>query len=782
MNQQIKEFLQRHAYALILLLGFTVSLVSLFILFANPSSTIGFNSFRVGLGIVVLISLVAFWKFFTSDRRLNHKFTALHASNSVSDFYRIYFPIIILSIVIMFLGIFALLPQDLGGWGLLDESVSPTGYLALAIFPGIVIGLCLIVLSDLEMRKLQLLYAPRKKNMSVRNALFYSLPLIGLYFGLTVFLRFILQVFFGPGAIIPVSQDIYRIDGQVIEASRFWIFLTQREKYLTFVAFLSLYIGYEFIFRGLIGNHMKATGLGAGGLVFVPAIVEAFGLSSGNLLFSDPVYYGYVLFNAIWFGIVLGIILWRTGRFGVTVVVAIFIRFLDSTSDFQRTCLSLLPRAFGTYDPADAVVTTADKIGTYLTFLQIILIIFAPFIMLAAYNETWKVITTLYHDFKDQWFGYLVLAVAFFLIDMIFTYFAAGNQFLPIVGFILALFVVGFVLNILFKVLPQPNMMDAAAMMAEANSLDNQSEYPIDPLLDIKYLESTEKWYNKPKQMGFIASFVYVYLLFLSGAYRQYTLFNVLDAVKYSVFLVILPAILLGYSCYYLVNSLKQGYYFSVDWRRSLYTVLLLIFAYCLIIWTISGSLAEFSWRDTTFFILFLLVIFPKPIRTPLKDFSVGFGRDGRIATFNYIVSYPDQFLNNYEELIDLESDQTHIGAKIMASKLGILEEKIELGILRSEESSVVEKIASTFAIGIVGTKSSEGALLQQLPTESLALKIVSYWALGKIGSSSSLARMAQILEENPLKDLVPIAEKAILSIDPFYPLAGLRDNITFEA
>ena len=80
-------------------------------------------------------------------------------------------------------------------------------------------------------------------------------------------------------------------------------------------------------------------------------------------------------------------------------------------------------------------------------------------------------------------------------------------------------------------------------------------------------------------------------------------------------------------------------------------------------------------------------------------------------------------------------------------------------------------------AIGLKGTKVSEGVLLDQISDDDLDIRIGAYWALGRTGTASALSRMAKVIEENPISELVKIAERAILNIDPMYPLAGLREQ-----
>jgi membrane protease YdiL (CAAX protease family) len=683
--------------------------------------------------------------------------------------------VIILSIVIQILVAFALLPQDQGGWGILDPDVSPSYFLAIGIIPALVIGIGVMVLSDLEMRKKKILFAPKKRNMSYTRSLMYLPPLLGLYYGILLTMRFFINQIYGPRALVPINQDIFRIDGQLIDAARFWIFLTEREKILTLVAFIALYVGLEFLLRGLIANEARSYGLGAGGIVFVPAIIQATAFSSGNYLLTDPVYYFYSLSSGFILGLIIGIVMWRTGRFSTTITIALLARMLDHTLDFQTTLLNLLPEAFGGYNPADNTITTADEIGSFLLVMEFILIFFAPFFMFANYKETWKIISVLWDNIKKQWFGYLVLGFAFFLIDIIFSYFFGINPFLPFVGFVLAILVIGFVLNYLFKVLP--TRLDLEASVSDFVF----REFPVDIVREIDYIERAKLWYENPKLIGLIGSFTFSYILFITAAYRNLSILSRFDQLKFVVFLFILPTVMLGISSYLISKAYFHGHFFAESWRKTLLTVMISLYFVNLYIWGVSGSIASFSWRNIPFFIVFVILITPKPLRTPLKDFSYGFQGSGRYATYRYIDNTPKEFILEYENLSDLDSEAVQIAIKIMGAKVNLLSEYQEIDVLRDGDYSRGTLIGSILALGILGTAESQSILLRYLENEDTDIKLASYWALGKVGSPQVLGRMAQLLESNPLKSLIPVAEKAILSIDPNYPLSGLRENVLLE-
>ncbi|MFV2013855.1 MAG: HEAT repeat domain-containing protein [Candidatus Heimdallarchaeota archaeon] len=100
---------------------------------------------------------------------------------------------------------------------------------------------------------------------------------------------------------------------------------------------------------------------------------------------------------------------------------------------------------------------------------------------------------------------------------------------------------------------------------------------------------------------------------------------------------------------------------------------------------------------------------------------------------------------------------------------------------MKATENTNGSIIGSILALGIIGSKKAESVLLEFLENEVDDIKLCAYWALGKVGSPQVLSRMAQILESNPKRNLIPIAERAILTIDPNYPLAGVRENVLID-
>ena len=776
MREKIVNYLINNRWKSLFFASIVIFIITLFTILINIDSNTSKTIYYVGLLILAVATVGAFWDFYSGEKRQLHQINSVQGYSFLSSFYRVYFPVIILSILLQLLIAFALLPESDGGWGAIDPSVSPSQSIVL-IIPTIITGIAIIALSDSEMRKRNLLYRPQGKHMNLINSLVYLLPLMGLYFGIKFFTRFIITQIYGLGAIIPVSQNFYTIDAQLITAARFWIFLTNEEKLLTLIAFIAIYVSMEFLLRGLLANEARSYNLGPGAMIFIPAIIQAIAFSSGTFIFTDTIYYLYTIFEALILGILIGIVFWRTKRFSITILFAILARAMDNTLDFYTTILLLLPKSMGKYDPADSVITTADNVAVFIVYIQFALVLIAPLIVIIAYEEVWNIISPLYTDFKSQWFGYLIIGLAFFIIDLIFSYFASINIISPLFGFFIAFIVLMFVINYLFKVLPTPSQPLDLIKISDPF----EGEYPLDVISDIKWLESKSQWYEKSTEIGILGSFMFIYLLFVSGAYNLYPTLHGDEIIKYTIFLVLLPCILMGISSYLLSVSIKRGYFFADGYRKLLYVALLSILAISLYIWTISGALVQFSWRNVPFFVAFFILLFPKPVRTPTRDYAMGMAKGGRYATFKAVKYKPDKFVRNFNNLLNLPSDIIQVGTCIIGAQLGLIKEWSQIEQLRSNGGTKGNKIGGAFALGIIGSPLSEGLLLQLIENEDLDTKIVAFWALGKIGTTIALPRMARILEENPAKNLIPIAENAILCIDPQYPLAGLRDAITIE-
>jgi hypothetical protein len=723
-----------------------------------------------GVGIFLIITIISFYQFFTGPKRAEHELTSAHASFAISMFYRIYFPVIILSIIVQFLIIVML------GSGLIDPAISPMGHIVL-IVPSIIVGLGIIALVDHEMKENRLTYSPLGKKMSLAKALVYMLPLLGLYFGLTAFLKFIVVELFGQRTAITAVLSPFSIDSNVITASRSWVFLSGLEKSLVLIGFLVVYIALEVFLRGYLANASRSFKLGPAGMIFIPAVIQAAAFSSGVTLFTDPLYYFLIFFNGLLFGIIVGIALWRTERFSIALTLALLLRLLDPNHNFYRTFLLSLPDFFGKYDVFDSVITLSDQIGSTIAFIHVILIVIAPLIIIVAYKEVYAIYTSLRHNVAKQWFGYVIIAVAFIIIDIVFTLIMGYSSFLFIIGFVLALFIIRIILGLVYKLLPAPTK----PITMESQSGFIKGEYPLDVTKDIQYLESERKWFANPILFASIMGLIYLYFLFVSASYRQYSLLGGWDIAKFTIFLVIIPLVLIITASYFISNAFQKGFFFGMDWRGQLLvglTALLLISFY---VWTKSVSTVNFSWRNTALFVAFFLVIWPREPTNPIRDFSYGFSRGGRYATFNWIDYKPKKFESIYKNLLDLPSDAISSGTLIALAKLDYLDEWTEIDVLRNHNNLKGEKIGRIISLGLIGTEASEAVLLQYIADEDMDVKIASYWSLGKVGTTKALHRMAQILEENPKQELVKIAEKAILNIDPNYPLAGLRDQVVIE-
>jgi hypothetical protein len=739
-------------------------------------STITRNILYSAVILFGIAVLGAFWDFYSGDKRLNHQINSVQGSSFLSSFYRIYFPVVLLSIVFYLLIAFALLPEEDGGWGALDPSISPSSNLV-NIIPAILTGIGIIALSDFEMKKRNLLYAPRGKQFSYLKSLVYMAPLLGLYFGVRFLIRFIITQTQGKGALIPVSQNFYTIDANLLSAARFWIFLTDEEKILTFIGFITLYIAMEVLLRGLLANEARSYNLGPGGMIFIPAVIQAVAFSSGTFVFSDPIYYLVSLFEAFMLGMIIGIVLWRTGRFSATITIALLARMLDNTLDFYSTMLHLLPEPFGVYDPVDSVVTRADNIGVFLVYIQVLLVILAPLVLIVAYEEVWKVTSQLYRNLKSQWFGYLVIAIAFFIIDLIFSYFGGMSLISPVLGFIISLIILGILLNYLFQVLPAPKGPEDLVTITDPF----EGEYPVDVISDIKWIESSPKWYSSSILVGFLGSGLFIYLVFLAGAYRQFSVLSSSEMLKFSTFLILLPSILFGIASHLLSVSITRGYYFADDYRKMIFGILISFYLINLYIWTISAALVSFAWRNVPFFVMFALLIWPKPIRSPSRDYAFGLAKSGRYATYRNVKHDPSLFIKEFDNLRELPSDTIKVGIHILGAELGLVTEWDQIELLRKNNSNKGNKVGGALTLGMIGTSASEGVLLNVIGDEDIDAKIAAFWALGKVGTTKILPRMSQVLEDNPIKGLIQIAEEAILRIDPNYPLAGLRDSITIE-
>ncbi len=764
---EIEVFIIKRWKFILLTISFIFGFVSFIQVLMRLNTTIVKTTGLISLGFLGVVLLYSFYQFFTGEGRVNHEIKNMHANIALSSFYSIYFPVIMLSFVIQIILI-------LNSANLIDSSISPMGNI-MFIIPSIITGVGIIAIADHEMRSKNLSYSPPGNDTSFIRSMLYVMPLIGLYFGVRSLIIFLLKNTLGFVAYTSLANP-FSIDSNVIWVAKSWTFLSKIERTLLPITFILIYISVEIFLRGYIGNLIRSFDLGPSAYIFIPAVIQAAAFSSGIILFTEPVYYLFRFFDALFFGVIVGIVLWRTKKFSVSLLTALLMRFLDTSSQFFRVMMLSIPKIFGEYNLNDNVTSTTENIAGSVLFIQIFLIATAPLILLVAYDEVEKIIKGIWYNFKNQWFGYLIIAMGFLVIDLVFSFlFGDGlNVIYIVIGYLIAMFIIKILINMLFSVLPK---MESPLTIESQQGLLVGS-YPINVKKDINYLETKNPWYEKSKTFGVLATLVFLYFLFIAAFYRQYALLDTLDSIKFTLFLVVLPAVLFGLSTYLLIDRYKKGFFFSDSWRSQLFKGLILLYIYNVLIWTNAGAIASFSWRNITFFILYVLLIFPKEINSPFKEFAVGLAKGGRYATFRWVERQSKDFEIALERLFDVENDTVNSGAYILSAKIGIADDEEYIEILRNNTLSKGETVGRLIALGIMKSDTAEGILLNYLSNEDVDIKMAAFWALGEVGSSRVLSRMAQVLEENPKKELISIAEHAILKIDPMYPLAGLRDPV----
>ncbi|MHA2502774.1 MAG: HEAT repeat domain-containing protein [Candidatus Kariarchaeaceae archaeon] len=772
-SDSIMDLIKRYRIPLFIVI-LVLSLVLGTSLVSSLTGNGGFISFIIFVFILALtIGIVGIVRFYVSPKRLEHKFNQFHASTFLSGFFRIYFPVVIIALILQFALTLALAPVQFGGLGLLDyERISPSLMMA-NILSSFITALGVIILSDYEMKKNKLTYSDRVSRISLPKSFIYIAPLTGLYFGAVYFVRFLLELVLGPAGLIPTEPNIVEIDYGVVRGARFWDLLTDTEKDLVLVSFIISYIALEILLRGLMASQARGYQLGSAGIVFMPAVLQATAFTSGISIFSQPIYYLFDLFDSLLLGIVLGIIMWRTGNFVAVVVAGLFIRLLDTRLEFQEVILKLIPDNLGPYNPLDSEITFADSLGIYLVYIQIVLVVLAPFLIIVGYEEVFRIITSLYSSLKDQWFGILIFGFAFILIDLVF-YFVL-SQLGALLGFIVAILVIGFVIRFLFRVLPVPQGIPGFHRSSDLF----EGELPIDVRRDIKFIESVKGWYGYPYRNAILGGFIFLYFLFLSATYRQTIGLTSLEILTFIVFLVILPTLIFAGGIYGMTKAYAHGYFFSASWRSNLFISGFILFFLNVIIWTDRSSTVNFSWRIIPLALIFVLFLRDKPLEDPVMDIASGLARGGRYATFRWIENNPKIFETEFLKIQEIQSESVRLGGAIMAARMNLLDPDSIISNLRDgSEIDRGSRIGMIFSLGILRYIEAEGLLLDQLGNDDLEIKMASYWALSQFATPRALRKMAKVLEENPVKELIPIAEKAILTIDPNYPLAGLRDSI----
>jgi hypothetical protein len=715
------------------------------------------------------------------------RISKVHGSKFVSNYYRIYFPATIVSLIVSFVfgprimsSILGHQPGDLFSD---DPFQSQRALFDVYIFASFITPILVILLADMEIKKNQMNYEPVKNKLSKSFSIPYLFIVLGLFFFLS-YINMLIFSFIDP-KLFPVSQGINYAapDFSIIFITRLISVdpSLKSEMFILLIAFFLTYISFDFIFRGLMGNEARLWKMGAGGIVLLPAFIQAITFTNSYLIFSNFTLFAYFFISNLLLGLFAGIIFWRTRRFLFVLIYTVAVFFLQPNSDFQLTFLRVLPDAFGEFNLFNNHLSIKDQIFFFFENFRFLITISAPVFTLLAYQETWLVLKNLALEFKKHIRGILVVSLAFMVIDIVFSFFAnTTNPFGFLGGLFIALLVIILILPLILGLLPEPNQQELMILKTmNEEELSNNEKHPINIEADIKMLEAEKSFFGNPKYIAVLGALTYLYLLFLSGVITQILLLNLINFIRYILFFVIMPTILISASLYFYSRSNSKGYFFSESWRARLNTFLLMLFIINLLIWIRGAALVQFSWTSVPLFVAFALTIWPKPTRSPIRDFSLGLGSTGRRATFKWLEHNSHEFVEVKETLLTANHQQVVVGTYIASAKLSLLDEWELIDKLKDKEISEEDKAGIAMALGIIGTKSSEGVLLQLLNDSSIEVKKATFWALGNIGSKTSLTTMVSVLESTPAKGLVKIAENAILKIDPNYPLSGLRDPLT---
>ena len=725
------------------------------------------------LSLLFLFSIYVLFNFIlflNGPSRTKQSFNRFYASHFLSIFYKIFFPVIIVSSIFQFIFQLLLIPSNFGGIGILDYTVISPSLMITFTVGSLITAIGIVVLSDHEMKKYSLYYNSVTNKMSNGKSTIFSLPIIGLYMGLIFLIQFILTRLYGPGILISNQSVSFDLDYGVNRAAKFWDLSTSNEQTMVLFTYFLVYIALEIFLRGHIARQAEGYNLGPSAIIFIPAIIQATAFTSGTALFSgDFIYYFYKVLDALLLGIVLGIILYRTGNFFITIISALIIRIFDSRSEFQSVILKMLPESFGEYNPLDSVTSTSDNISQFINYSQIFLIVVSPFIIIIGYQEVIKIISKIKIDFKKQWFGYLVLASAFIIIDIVFSFMTGLDLFSALIGFFIALLVIRFVLSYFFQVLPNPT----SPPILNSQSSDIEGALPFNINEDIKFTNNNPKWFNNPRNNSVLGILIFIYFLFLSATYRQINDLTTLEIMTFLIYLIILPSLIIGLSLYYITKAQQKGFFFQEKWRENLfYTSYLLIFI-TIISWTNRTSTLNFSWRLLPIALFTLLFIWEKPIEDVVKEVTFGLVSKSRYATMRWIQYNQKIFKSIISDLLLIQNDNLTVGVYLAMARNDLIDAEI-ISKKLNDNSKISEIIGIILAIGICNIKNLEKQVLDFIDHDNLDIQIAVYSTLGKIGSTYSLPKMVKFLEENPKIALVKHARDAIQSIDPNYPIFSL--------
>ncbi len=703
-------------------------------------------------------------------------------------FYGVYFPAYIGSLAIGLLFGNQMVGALTGKYGnlFLEPTDQIQFYVNTYLSMSILIPILIIVSSEYELKKMGIGLSPPLRKKNVKATLFYVIMALGTYFLLEFILSTTIIATRGQDVIfksqsITTSPDFYQANiYNIISPDD----KADREKILLFLSFIGTYIGIEYLLRGLIANFARVSKLGMGTAILVGAIIQATAFSNFFLLFYDWDVYVFVFLRMFIWGLVSGIIWWRTRNFWGSSLFSVVMNLLSSNSVFQRVALDILSIIQDNIQFIQFGSDFVSQVKTLFLFLRVSLILLALPSVLLGYRETIPVLKTIIRDFKFQKKGLIIVIFAFFVIDIVFSVFMSNsvNPLLLVVGFIVSIIVLRFVLPFVYMLLPSPTQETMFIMAGKfTEDVKNLNEfYPIDVQEDIEMLESNEPWYFNGIRLASIFGFLYLYLLFITAAYRQLDRLSFSDQIKYVIFMVLIPLLVFMMVSFYWARSMKLGYFFSKSWRKWLNFFFFFLLFMNIYIWTTSASTITFHWSFFPFFLPLLLTIWPTTVEKAENEFSYGLGQYGRSATFRWVEKFDStDFEKVYEGLFDHPHEKVVSGVILLASKIELLNEDKLLEMSKEEDISRGKLIGILLGLGLVGTSDSRWLLLEALKNPDIEVKKAAYWALGKKGKPEDLSWMVNVLESNPNPELVKIAETAILAIDPNYPLAGVRDNLS---
>ncbi len=725
-----------------------------------------------------------------SDNTTQIKIDQVIGPRYLNLFYSVYFPAYIGSLIIgVFFGnqFIGGLTGKYGSLTTLDQIDQLQFVLNMYLSMSILIPLLLIFISEYYVRSMNMNLSPLTGRKGKNFTLLYVFLGLGVYFFLILILSTVMVTTRGEEVIfksqsVPTSPDFYQTYIYTLISPDQ---TANTEKNLLLISFALLYVGVEYLLRGLIANFSRVAKVGMGTAVIASALIQAITFSNIFLLPNDWDVLIYIFLRFFFWGLISGIIWWRTRNFWASALFAVLLNLLTTGSMFQRIFLEFLQRLQEELLFIQISSNFSSQVSTFFTFLRIALIVLAVPTVVLGYNETLPILRKLIADVRLQKRGLAVVLLAFIVIDIIFSAFVSTtSSFSLIFGYIIALVVLRFVLPFVFRLLepptPESMMLVASGLMDDPKNLNDI--FPLNVKADIDFLEASEPWYLLPKRIAVVMGFGYVYLLFIAATYRQLERLDLVNQIRFVIFFVLMPGMALTIFSYFWANSMRNGFFFSKSWRKWLNFMVLLLLLWNIYIWTKSASQVSFHWSYAPFFLPLAMTIWPADIKEPETEFAQGLGQFGRFATFRYVErTDSSQFAECFRNLIHHPHDQVASGVVILATKIGLLEEEDLISLFKEPEISRGLKSGILIGLGLKGTNDARWTLLDALGDEDVEVRKAAFWALGQCGTPDDLGRMVSILEGNPHPSLVQIAEKAILKIDPNYPLAGVRDNLSIS-